>query len=429
MSFAATQSNASAPQTQASFAPPEVVSPRNAAPPSLPPQSRLSSSRDTDMAMLDPQLAAISSGQQVVGLSNLQWLRNKQSQTRSAAESSSSERPTGANGQYPQHAPLGLPPYQTPHQDVGASDTNIYSPRTTDALQQPQETEPLSSLLQTRTAPDIGSSGLPNPPRPDFAWSAQHRAKRARLSPTSTSLITLPKPMFAKPGLPDSVSSHYGPSDQQSPGSTTMYTPHSLSSVVNTPLTPGSSVASEEISSRSSAKTERPGIQDPPDLRRLSVHSLLSGPPGENETYGSYSNRPHRYPRHATDGSTVYGYDYGQPDLDLPRNDDANAITPRSPAAVRAGPFVTGPSLAEGNDLEDVPSAQQTKDIAFERGGYYARPVQIRIPQQFEPLPHHLTESPMNLLYFHHFLNHTARILVPHDCPENPLRSVLPQST
>jgi hypothetical protein len=32
----------------------------------------------------------------------------------------------------------------------------------------------------------------------------------------------------------------------------------------------------------------------------------------------------------------------------------------------------------------------------------------------------------MNLLYFHHFIYHTGRILVPHDCPENPFRTVLP---
>lgn len=35
----------------------------------------------------------------------------------------------------------------------------------------------------------------------------------------------------------------------------------------------------------------------------------------------------------------------------------------------------------------------------------------------------------MNLLYFHHFLNHTARILVPHDCERNPFRLILPEST
>lgn len=40
-----------------------------------------------------------------------------------------------------------------------------------------------------------------------------------------------------------------------------------------------------------------------------------------------------------------------------------------------------------------------------------------------------LLENPMNLLYFHHFLNHTARILVPHDCERNPFRLILPEST
>jgi hypothetical protein len=31
-------------------------------------------------------------------------------------------------------------------------------------------------------------------------------------------------------------------------------------------------------------------------------------------------------------------------------------------------------------------------------------------------------------LYFHHFLNHTARMLVPHNCDNNPFISVLPSS-
>jgi hypothetical protein len=34
----------------------------------------------------------------------------------------------------------------------------------------------------------------------------------------------------------------------------------------------------------------------------------------------------------------------------------------------------------------------------------------------------------MNLLYFHHFINCTARILVPHDCERNPFRHILPES-
>jgi hypothetical protein len=65
--------------------------------------------------------------------------------------------------------------------------------------------------------------------------------------------------------------------------------------------------------------------------------------------------------------------------------------------------------------------------MAFEPTGYYAEPVLIHIPRALEPLPAELMDNQMNLLYFHHFINHTGRILVPHDCPENPFRSVLPQ--
>ncbi|KAJ4380078.1 hypothetical protein N0V86_004387 [Didymella sp. IMI 355093] len=69
----------------------------------------------------------------------------------------------------------------------------------------------------------------------------------------------------------------------------------------------------------------------------------------------------------------------------------------------------------------------RTCDMAFGKGGYYAKPVQIRIPKSLEPLPRILMENKMNLLYFHHFINHTARILVPHDCEKNPFRQILPE--
>lgn len=65
--------------------------------------------------------------------------------------------------------------------------------------------------------------------------------------------------------------------------------------------------------------------------------------------------------------------------------------------------------------------------MAFGKGGYYVKPVQIRIPKSLEPLPPILMENKMNLLYFHHFINHTARILVPHDCEKNPFRQILPE--
>jgi hypothetical protein len=70
----------------------------------------------------------------------------------------------------------------------------------------------------------------------------------------------------------------------------------------------------------------------------------------------------------------------------------------------------------------------QTETIAFEPDGYYGKPVPIKIPNPLLPLPGQLLANSMNLLYFHHFLNHTARILVPHDCTMNPYRTVLPNS-
>jgi len=43
-------------------------------------------------------------------------------------------------------------------------------------------------------------------------------------------------------------------------------------------------------------------------------------------------------------------------------------------------------------------------------------------------LPPILLDSDSNMMYFKHFLGHTARLLVPHDCSENPFKMVLPQN-
>lgn len=266
------------------------------------------------------------------------------------------------------------------------------------------------------------------PPLPDFAWSSQHGTKRVRLSPTQSTQFTLPKPPFTRPALPDSTLNHY---DQYSPGSN-MLTPYSMSSLINTPLTPGSSIASEDSHGRAAA-VHRLNVQRSPNARRMSVNSLLSGPADGDNASPAYSGRGSRYPKTAADGTTIYGYDYGFPDLDLPRNDDANAITPQSPAAVRyerasiTELFATHPRTDDESGAS-TPVAKVRRDIVFERGGYYAQPVPVSISTEYGLLPPFLTENSMNLLYFHHFLNHTARVLVPHDCRSNPLRRLLPQS-
>ncbi|UPX18073.1 uncharacterized protein EKO05_0008390 [Ascochyta rabiei] len=116
--------------------------------------------------------------------------------------------------------------------------------------------------------------------------------------------------------------------------------------------------------------------------------------------------------------STTYGYDMGLADCDTPRNKDDSAIAIYSPPTN---------TLELNDDLPLAGSKPQKKDMAFGKGGYYAKPVQIRIPKSLEPLPPLLNENKMNLLYFHHFINHTARILVPHDCEKNPFRQILPE--
>ncbi|KAF2810124.1 uncharacterized protein BDZ99DRAFT_442636 [Mytilinidion resinicola] len=187
------------------------------------------------------------------------------------------------------------------------------------------------------------------------------------------------------------------------------------------PLTPVSSVASEDSGMRNGpGPTTSP--YPPPDLRRLSVNSLLTGPPGDNPSGWNTDVHGRHYP--VVDSSTTtYGYDVGNPDLDTPKNDDLNAIAVFSPPVGSAG-FATD---NQSDSQTENGFGDRSKDIAFEKGGYYAKPVPIKISRSLEPLPRLLHDNPMNLLYFHHFLNHTARILVPHDCEQNPFRSILPR--
>ncbi|KAB5536372.1 fungal-specific transcription factor domain-containing protein [Coniochaeta sp. 2T2.1] len=119
--------------------------------------------------------------------------------------------------------------------------------------------------------------------------------------------------------------------------------------------------------------------------------------------------------------STFYGYDNGAPDLDIGRNDDDRAILGYSPFGSRG-------RRADASD--DMKRESHPADFGFamrETQNYYERNVEIWISKELEPLPPKLRNNPMNLLYFHHFLSHTARVLVPHDDPQsNPFRTVLP---
>jgi hypothetical protein len=183
------------------------------------------------------------------------------------------------------------------------------------------------------------------------------------------------------------------------------------------PLTP-LSVGSEGNIMQTSL-TPQNSAQSPPDVRRVSVQSLINdlpkkrpGPPGVE------AERGRQYPI-ADSAFTTYGYDLGLPDIDTPRNNDFSAIAIFSPQS---------DTMGFDDDTPYGSAEPHGKDMAFESGGYYAKPVPIRISKSLEPLPPLLMENQMNLLYFHHFINHTARVLVNHDCERNPFRQILPES-
>ena len=299
------------------------------------------------------------------------------------------------------------------HSTTGWMQTDSARQKSTESYTPAAHAEPsLSGDGALTNRPDLV---LPPLSRPDFSWSSQHASKRLKLSPLDPTQ-TLNDRTFARPMLPEGTVSP-GHFDHPSPAST-HYTSQSLNGFLGTPMTPGSSVQSEDAP-KTNPRNLGLSVHDATRVRRLSVNSLLSGPPGDDGT-SSYA-RPGQYRKVVDDGFVAYGYDYGQPDFDIPRNDDSNAIAPQSPNSTRTARTDTASTAPSIDD-------KATRPQAFERGGYYANPVQIKIPPHLEPLPHYVAENPMNLLYFHHFLNHTARILVPLDCPDNPLRRILPKS-
>lgn len=137
------------------------------------------------------------------------------------------------------------------------------------------------------------------------------------------------------------------------------------------------------------------------------------------------SSAEKKWQAYLTSVTDNYGLDRGRPDLDLNRNDDHSAIDINYALDLINAQRITPPgSTPRGGNLEGVEN--DTFDCS--KYMYYASPVPINIPRYLSPLPPSLVKTPINLMYFHHFLNHTAKMLVPHDCDDNPFISVLPTS-
>lgn len=172
----------------------------------------------------------------------------------------------------------------------------------------------------------------------------------------------------------------------------------SVSSLADTPATPASIHSDDPYKARSSPRA----MAEAPDLRRLSVNSLLSGPPGMpskgNHGYVSSDSDAQSWPpTHIQEETTTWGIDSGFKDLDIGKNDDMNALVGSPPTASRDHLDLV---LDEDGEMQPVEFGfgMKTNDTAFENGGYYDKPVPVSIPRVLEPLPNKLLENPMNLL-------------------------------
>ncbi|KAL8645375.1 MAG: hypothetical protein Q9210_006736 [Variospora velana] len=261
--------------------------------------------------------------------------------------------------------------------------------------------------------------GLPRKAQEE-STTAEYGRKRMRLSPaieTLDPLQPLPSPQYNMFG-PGATSILMGAPTQNVNHINSPY-----SSNFGMPPTPAaSSVTSDDAHNRSLSKIAH-APQESPDLRRLSVKSLLS-----DDSPADSGNETPFITSTVTTPIIDYGVDRGFPDLDVPRNNDAGALNGSSPLMTRS----------ESLDFQDDAEVEGYFPLEFgfglygnnstqDQGGYYAKPVTVTIARGLLPLPSILQDNPMNLLYFHHFLNHTARILVPHDCSANPFRNILPQ--
>lgn len=308
-------------------------------------------------------------------------------------------------------------PWSSEHITVGTSTPRAYTPHA--AQKSPparMSSQSPGSLQQRLASPPFAPPQSSSPSASHLQWPmnfdpTMQGTKRKRDTPESESVSsrlddatrqdrTLPRP------IPQTVF--------RSPWNGNIPLPA-------TPSTPGQSVGSED--SRL-APLSTSGVQQklPQDARRLSVQYLLQSPPETENSISALSSDDQT-------GSISYGFDQGLPDLDIPSNDDANALLLQSPSSATKRLSLVGDEfLVDASRADGFGFGINPKDPKFQRVEYYARPVPVQIPRSLEPLPYMLRQNPMNLLYFHHFLNHTARIMVPHDCPENPFKNVLPES-
>jgi hypothetical protein len=156
-------------------------------------------------------------------------------------------------------------------------------------------------------------------------------------------------------------------------------------------------------------------------LDRVSVENLLGPPLRDDRSYvDQYSSVMDAFKTQDVvpqGPNALYGVDCGEPDMGDGDDDDDVEDIPRH----------------DFNGYDNGSSSMMMTMSTMGRAGYSNNdgnyyPFCPTIPRKLDPLPHFLRYNSKNMMYFHHYLNHTARLLVPHDCSANPFRSILPQS-
>ncbi len=321
-----------------------------------------------------------------------------------------------------------LPPLQPRLLEPYPSPTNSNS-------ESPPMTSPAPSSFSTfRQSPSV--SEMP-PPHQGYTYAssttsslvstpiqasfADHMSKRARLNPSRNA-----SGMFqvCSPPYPNSRGTLVVPCTQTSPeiAPNQIFSPSDSNTLIAT--TPAASSITSEDSYQTRARSSLSSQTD--ESRRISVGSLMSNPESTNDVPFPGILNPSRT---SGFGRISYGTDYGEPDLDLGKNDDMNALNTARVPSVTAIPEWVRVDLDDDDTSSEFGFGLDAANEAEDQKRYYAKPVAVNISKSLGQLPDQLLQNPMDMLYFHHFLNHTARILVPHDCSENPFRNILPQST
>lgn len=287
-------------------------------------------------------------------------------------------------------------PFDESHMRTDHPDRAFFSPYTSAPgpfSPTPDVTSPITSF---HSPPGHSSS-------PDIPYTQPHNSPQQKSFHPPPPIITSPTKKARTSTSPT----------QPPPMSPFIYTRHPMTSApqltaslaeaidfINTPVT--SAPISLAESYMDLPATTSVGMNSNTVMRRVSVENLLAAPLSHDGFSGGYDDR----------------YDIGFKTEDVSQYNS------------------NGQGLEEDDDIEEIPR-DNYEDGDFNMQVNKARqffklnsayPDQMSIPRRLDPLPQWLLSNEQNKMYFHHYLKHTARLLVPHDCSENPFKHILPQS-